>query len=598
MNSVENYNALTLETEARNAESNMMAALDRSDIFSLCYAKKSRIKKEHKLIEKVRIKTKKKPHYSLSDITDVIGIRFVTLFRNEIPIVCEKLIEILFHEAPLVPNPFVKGCTEEIIIYTTDEHNGLNNTIIEILTEKGIPSELIKTQFSQEGYSSIHIVTRLQHGVPCISCGTKEYSIPVEIQIRTVFEDAWGEIDHKFGYVIRQGKESGIPIQNQTNVLGDLKILKKFTDACTDYADFISTQAMPSDQKTADAERVVSVNADSELIKTFERFGVEQDDIDLYILARKNRIHGQEAEKRSRGGGVTTLLQTAESFKTISSKYTPEMVDFNDKKNYLIFYYSKMNEAICLLSTNQKEQVQSALNIYLALEQYDQFKVFPLLQFRLGQAHGKMGQNNRAIAKLKATQNLLIAVEKDGYQPTILFPKADYDHIKQYLPIMLGYELWKKADTINVVDSQRAVEKINILKDAYMTTQEGSDSVNRDKIHTMNNNLLYYSFDIKKILKEYPDIVDKKDKVLEEAISSLPQYLEKIEMHIKTKKSENLLTLDTLMRVYDFLEDGEKAKPIAIQIIDIGLDTEKNKSFDRDVVWEIIETANLIKKKY
>lgn len=92
------YDALRLETDAKTMERELIVAITQSKISSSCYAFKSRVKPEGKLYEKLCRKQKTKPSYKLTDITDVIGLRLVTLFRKEMPDVLENVIALIAHE--------------------------------------------------------------------------------------------------------------------------------------------------------------------------------------------------------------------------------------------------------------------------------------------------------------------------------------------------------------------------------------------------------------------------------------------------------------------------------------------------------------------
>ena len=92
----EKYIAAKLEKAGRDAEIELLAALNMVDLFDFCYAIKSRTKSEEKLLEKVTLKKQEKgsEDYSLEKITDIVGLRFVTLFKLEKPLVFQKILEI------------------------------------------------------------------------------------------------------------------------------------------------------------------------------------------------------------------------------------------------------------------------------------------------------------------------------------------------------------------------------------------------------------------------------------------------------------------------------------------------------------------------
>ncbi len=93
----ETYCELLLEKEGSRAESILMNVLRQTDLFIICYAYKYRVKPEYKLVEKVERKRKKKAKYRLTDITDIVCIRLVKLFRVDMQIILDKVIDIINH---------------------------------------------------------------------------------------------------------------------------------------------------------------------------------------------------------------------------------------------------------------------------------------------------------------------------------------------------------------------------------------------------------------------------------------------------------------------------------------------------------------------
>lgn len=596
MNDYDKYVALKLSSQGEKAETNMLASLAQSGVFDLCYAKKSRVKTEETLIEKKLRKLAEKPNYDLTDITDVIGIRFVTLFRLEMPIVFKKIIEIINHEDTLNPNPFKRKHIEEIIIYKSNQFDDISSQIIEIATEHSIERNKIEEIRKKREYSSIHIVTRLEHEIEDLSIENNLYSIPVEIQIRTVFEDAWGEIDHKFGYVVGSGKETGIPVQNPDSVARNLKVLKKFADACAEYSDAIHCEATLPNNNGVDQGKVLSVKADQELIDTFQKLKVEPEIIELYTEVRLQRIKAQKSEESNLGSGIIHLLETASAFKDISKQYDPESEDFKKQKNHLVYYYAQMNEAVCLLSTNHKNKILIAQDIYKRLLVIDYFKSFPLLHLRVGQAYGKLGKTDLAITQFEITRDLIISLESGkGHSSSIECPLADYEHIKKYLPIRYGYELWKKSEEILGQSTNDISNKIDLLSNAYNITQEVSKNSGEIDIHQRENNLLYYSIELLKNLKISP--LSHFDETEKTTTQKIKKHLSKMEEFAKEKNFKNINFLETLSYAYELLESPQKAEEMNKRIIDIGLDQEQNISFDKNHILEIIELAYARNKK-
>ena len=77
--------ALRIESCAKEAMQTVRGAIANTGIEKACYAVRLRVKPEARLVEKVGRKRETKPAYTIESITDVIGIRLITLFRRDLP---------------------------------------------------------------------------------------------------------------------------------------------------------------------------------------------------------------------------------------------------------------------------------------------------------------------------------------------------------------------------------------------------------------------------------------------------------------------------------------------------------------------------------
>ncbi len=135
-----------------------------------------RIKKEEHLIEKIIRKRIKNPQRIIdlknyrNEITDLIGIRALHLFK-------EDWIHI---------NNFLKDnweFAEQPVAYV---RNGDSDRILDYYRENQC-----RIEEHPYGYRSVHYIIKAKNN------GTVHNS---EIQVRTIFEEAWGEIDHVIRY--------------------------------------------------------------------------------------------------------------------------------------------------------------------------------------------------------------------------------------------------------------------------------------------------------------------------------------------------------------------------------------------------------------
>lgn len=153
-----------------------------------------RIKDEKRFIKKIE-KENKTPAGALSPITvknfpsrigDLLGMRLICLRLADIKII-EAYFQFLMEEKvfKFIKNPE----TKQSFIVPID------------------PGKMAKDShpLMYSGYSSIHYQIMLGKGLPAPE-GLK--GLQVEIQLRTILEEAWGEIDHKYRYAYgRSGAE-------------------------------------------------------------------------------------------------------------------------------------------------------------------------------------------------------------------------------------------------------------------------------------------------------------------------------------------------------------------------------------------------------
>jgi putative GTP pyrophosphokinase len=145
-----------------------------------------RIKDESRLIEKIdqensstTMNEKAITHKNFHEmIGDIIGIR----------IICLRLSDIVKVEA------YLKLLVEEKIFRFLREPDYKRSFVLPIDPGEAVPQD-INLQYS--GYSSIHYQVELGDN----SDASKDLKrIQVELQLRTILEEAWGEIDHKYRY--------------------------------------------------------------------------------------------------------------------------------------------------------------------------------------------------------------------------------------------------------------------------------------------------------------------------------------------------------------------------------------------------------------
>ncbi|CAG9251380.1 RelA_SpoT domain-containing protein [Burkholderia diffusa] len=541
--------ALRIENKAKEVLSRIRGAISDTGIEDACYAVRARVKPEGRLVEKVGRKRETKRDYKLESITDVIGIRLITLFRIDLPKIMTMVIDIISHDAEIKPNPVKKGSLEEVIIYNSElESSPFNLLIKETLDQRNIN---FTTKSSKEGYSSIHIVCRVSPNVTDCSSVSPDYQLPIEIQIRTVFEDAWGEIDHKYGYLARSGKELTLE-QNQAHIGPHLRVLKQFTDACASYADTIKEMCSEYSTMSTKAGKILSVESDEDVLRRFEQLGVGKEFIEQYSAGRALRdkcaLNTQNKQERAQ-----CYLDAAQYFSSIAQQCESSLAGEGRK---LYWYYVVLNSAFCLLSANISASIESAAEIYLDLT--EKYPNFPLVKFRLGQAYSKLGRIDDSIRLyedvLQEIKPIADESQRRGSWEDNL-PLPDYTHISKILPKLLGYQYWEKgafrtdpANRAEILILYRKAHDVTLM--AYRLSPDNAD---------LANNLAFYAV-------EYLAI-ENGDTFSNELRAALPTYQAAIEEAAKAPDADAML-LDTLLQLYIFSENAEAARTLAPRVAD------------------------------
>jgi ppGpp synthetase/RelA/SpoT-type nucleotidyltranferase len=584
------YKAVHLQIAGDKSIPHVLQMLRDCKLTDLCYAYKIRNKPEAKLIEKVRRKKEEKPDYALESITDVVGLRLVALFRSEMVDIVNAVLSAITHSNGINPNPFLKGQPLEMIIYKgTNAFDELAPRLKEVAS-KLCPGLDIKEEHSKAGYSSVHLVTHLAMEVEKFP----GYKIPIEIQIRSVFEDAWGEIDHKYGYVNRTGKNAGKPINNPESVLAHLKVLKRFADACMEYADVIKTEAVGIAPELLATRKVVSVVSDNFIVDRFKVLDIQNSLIEKYCEARDLKDKAANQIDNGHSQGIEFYLNAAELFRELVAMVDEDCpVSEMPPSTKLFYYYIRMNEAICLLSTNERDQVVAALSIYQSLE--DNYPEYPLLKMRYGQALGKLGYLDEAIKFLRESGEGAEKISKDyvGRNPADwpdLLPYTDYDHIIRTQPKLLGYHLWL---SIRSNDSLTEEQKALLYKEAYEITSKGLIAVShtREQELSIHNNLLYYAlgcFSRANVLqiKNFTKADTLRNQIIE--------HVKYIEEQVPDIKSLPISRTDTIMKAYSILGQQVKATSVATILLEKCLNQPPVELSDKETL-QLTRTAFQVK---
>lgn len=177
---IEHYNENINRFEAFKASVEVFFQKDtelNSNPLPIIHSIKSRIKDPNHLEEKINRKVCSGREITkdnlFSEITDLIGIRVLHLYQDQFPIIHKRLMKKIEEgDWKLVEPPKA---------YSWDPETK------KMYDELGINNEIKETY-----YTSVHYVIKPNNDIPNPTC--------CEIQVRTLFEEIWGEIDHSINY--------------------------------------------------------------------------------------------------------------------------------------------------------------------------------------------------------------------------------------------------------------------------------------------------------------------------------------------------------------------------------------------------------------
>jgi len=216
----------------------MLAATGPTPLVAQTYAVKCRVKSAESLSKKVESKRKGEDgdkSYTPMSATDIVGMRLLALYSEDLLELTSALLAFISFgqsaDIKLFVGDALSDCIREAIVYKSHENPDIYDSVFDYLRRKNLGKNdkgndklsVGKFDDPKKKYSSIHLV-----------CDAVSYSgetpkvIQVEFQIRSIFEDAWAEIDNNLRYKFDQkyprvGKFAGEYLDASKDQLWTLK---------------------------------------------------------------------------------------------------------------------------------------------------------------------------------------------------------------------------------------------------------------------------------------------------------------------------------------------------------------------------------------
>lgn len=520
-------------------------------IADLAYAVKVRVKEDFKVVEKVLRKRKGgKPEYSVSKLRDLVGLRIVTLYRLDALEVLPILLERIGTSSAEPDSVFSRKGIEEIIVYSTNpegDAQDLPNRVHSLCQALNL-SDKTSTKKTPQNYTSIHIV------VWCRGKYRGAYrDVPVEIQVRTAFEDVWGEIDHSLKYK-REAESDTLDRAAAARLElneAHLNVMKTMIDGLAQYGDQIKLQ-MDGDKRI----RATSSRRSEQAVDRLP--AIVGLDSNALHLTQTVIASAQEAIEQSPHAGNRTprRLRVAGDLIRAAKKIQESKLPTEHEKELL--YVIEMERALLLFEigndlrgTGGNANLVEANRIYSNMAELFPGRVAPL--YRMARALDELGDKLAATAKYQAAVDALPGSDL-----------APGHWLRGAAPRLLGFAIWERAigQLRMTTDPSERDLGLRELLTAIDHTREGLNAVKDDERESAKtrNNLLYYILDYREHGGDESDLTHRG--LGDEKVAELLTGLE-------AAAGDDVSRWDTVRHAYVRAREQEKAVVAARKVLEI-----------------------------
>nr|WP_306264365.1 metallophosphoesterase [Pararhizobium sp. IMCC3301] len=332
------------------------------------YRHADRIKARISLTDKIcRQIISGKKDYTVLNVDDVCGFRFVTLFQSDLPLLANELFKSAYNTGS---GTLFRPATEaRITIHTSRPDVDPLSVVPHIkdsLREWIGPSQIEIRQRSTS-YSAVHIV--LRHMIKRSESDLE--GMPVEFQLRSGLEEFWAHVDSQLRYAL--SKEKG-RVAGEGGWHQHLNVLKTQFDGIIQYVDLIKDIASGNDSNnqhsnkkqfqsgwTAYDESALSLsNVDEQIAKLSEL------PADVFNSVRKAYDLWEQADiSRQFGGDAARFREAAKAFESLSNGHSEEVSDLTLLE--LLRNIAKQERAYMLLCAGSEKDLNTAHQIYTDL---------------------------------------------------------------------------------------------------------------------------------------------------------------------------------------------------------------------------------------
>jgi ppGpp synthetase/RelA/SpoT-type nucleotidyltranferase len=525
-----------------------------------------------------------KADYNPNDVEDAWGCRFVTLLQQESLEVLEELLYLAHrrkHDLGLR--------ITEIIVYSSRAENDplainvMAERVIEEFTQQHLDGDnQIKwrgPQNPESGYSSLHVIFALPVEIE-LGAGPEKVESSIEVQIRDVFEEGWGELSHRLGYKrYNQGLSDARELDRQlkTARFRELNALKASADAVSQHATLLdrSLSYFVDSAGFSGAEQSVS-NIEEDLNSILQIISPESSNWralvgDAYHMMRAAH---EAAVREFDNAAPCEYYQSAASLFGKLIHLLPDIIKetrLAGNTRMPVNYHLQLELANALMKsvnphvkvaagTEGQKTLEAAIGLYRSLlatrGMEGEYARDATIHLRLGQALARAatnsGEQEQAIAMLRKAQEL------SQVDPQI--NRLNHDH---WLPLQAIYEITKLQFYMAEQSSAKLTNIEASINDGDNAVAMAHEFVIRNNGHTnlahkIINNTLYYRWLHAMLLRR------KGLRIESDAREKMVQYFEALlRRPYKRLVETHTETIDTLMRVANFLDQQGIAHDMA-----------------------------------
>ena len=535
---------------------------------------KARVKEDYKVIEKIEGKRFARPDYGVANVTDLVGLRVITLYRLDMLQVIEALLATIEADKSDY-GAFVAGSVSEIKIYSTNptgDAQDLPNRLKALFADHQLAADI---EEKPSNYTSIHI----------LALGRGKYrdgyrNIPVEIQVRTALEDVWGQIEHTLKYKRQriEAREGGSRDEQRLETsLSHLGVLKTLIDGVSQYADQIKLQI---DELEPGRRYGASKSAEEPNVRLARLPDLPpkvRSAIEAAVAEAKPVLEESVGNPTERIRALRSSLSQLEKLSaTIAGLPDLQPKTLRESSYVVTMQRALVNFQLGNLLPEGEAQLQQALHLYLQAE--SDFPKRLVVTYRIARTLDGLGRRAQAIEKLRLlVDRLAIANEP--------MPKRHW--IRSAAPRVLGVLLWEEAEATRGSQSGdrgvAAARVLELLQEAFAVTltahetrvrEDPEDASSPSEKAKAANNLLYYLVEFIESGGTATEGMQEKDirRYLQEMGAEDPETLEDYQF------------ADTARRAYAHLGDRQREITAARRILTLTHGKENSDAYVRNAI--------------